>query len=328
MDGGLLDATLAQFTAAIQGTWGPTLTIFMVRILQAVTFLQFLVIFTQAAMNRDMSRLFDDLVIGGVRIGIIWIVFANSALWGQAVIDTGTAIGQAITLGSPGTLTPSGVLNQGLGLAEILWNAKGAGTWLHPVQDIEFFVTALIVFLAWLIAALVLFEALLEAAVLVYGGSILIAFSPFHWTGELMVHWAKAMFAIAIKIAIVLGLLAIGMAIAQIWAAQLNAISSTMTTNIWALLQAAAMSIVFVYLLWKVPHMYTGLIGGSPAFQFGSAFAGAVMGSAAGTAIDAAGAAAKSGAKAATKGVSAGAHAGAHAAANIARQVNTWLLTP
>lgn len=318
MDNGLLDATLQQFSAQIQAAWGPQLLVFMVNILQAVTFLQFVVILAQTAMSRDFSHLFDDLAVGGIRVGIIWLIFTNSNLWGQAVIDTGKAIGQAIALGAPGTLTPSGVLNQGLTLAQIVWAAKGDGTWLHPVQDLEFFIAWIMIVLSWLVAALILFEVELEAAVLVYGGPILIAFSPFHWTGELIVHWAKGVFAIALKIAVILGLLAIGMGIAQIWAQQVANVSTAMTTNLWDLAEAIVMSLVFMYVLWKVPHMFTSLIGGSPAFQFGSAFAGALMGQAVSGGASLTGGAVS----AAAQGVA----AGVNSARSIGSTVDTWIL--
>jgi P-type conjugative transfer protein TrbL len=279
MVSGVLNTTLAIFTAAIQDRWGPTLLIFMFDFLKALTFLEFMVVFMVAALKRDMSRLSDDLVIAGIRIGLIWGIFSNSQLWGQAVIDAGTAIGGAITTGSPGTLTPTGVFHQGLELASILWYAKGAGTFLHPIQDIEFFIAALTVMLAWLIAALVLLETLLEAVILVYGGSILIAFAPFHYTAELVVTWGKAVFAIAIKTAVLLGLLGIGMAVAQIWAVQVQDLSATFTTNIFNLLEAVVMAILLLYLIWKVIHLFTGLIGYSPALQFGSAFGSLVMSS-------------------------------------------------
>jgi P-type conjugative transfer protein TrbL len=230
-------------------------------------------------MTRNATSLIDDLAIGLIRIGVCWAVFENAATWGQALIDTGAYIGQAISTLSPYTLTPSGVLQAGLNLAGIVWQAKAAGTWISAIpQELEFFFISLVIIVCWTGAALIYFGALLEAAALVYGGPLIIAFTPLTWTADLLVRWALSVFAVAIKIAILLMTLAVGMAIAQLWIVALGDSASTFTTNLWNLMISAVESLVFVYLVMKLPALFTGLIGGSPAFGFGEAFLGTVMG--------------------------------------------------
>jgi type IV secretory pathway TrbL component len=159
----------------------------------------------------------------------------------------------------------------------------------------------------WSGAALIYLGGLLESAALVYGGPIVIAFTPFHWTAELLVRWALSVLAVAIKIAILLMTLAVGMAIAQGWTVALSEASSTLTTNLWNLMLSAVESLIFVYLVLKLPALFSNLIGGSPLFTFGESFismATGALGGAAASAGSATANAAGSAASSAASGVS------------------------
>jgi type IV secretion system protein TrbL len=308
VDNNLLNQVLNQFVTAIQTTWWPLLELYDIRILLLLAGLQIAMIAVRAVLTRNVTFLLDDLVTGLIRIGICWFVFTNAANFGQAVIDTGTAIGQDISTLSPLTLTPSGVLNQGLQLAAVVWQSKASGGWLtSAVQDLEFFFVGAVIVTCWSGAALIYLGALLEAAALVYGGPIVIAFTPFHWTAELLVRWALFVLAVAIKIAVLLMTLAVGMTIARIWTESLQAASPTLTTNLWNLMLSAVESLIFVYLVLKLPALFTNLIGGSPLFTFGESFVSMATGALGGAAASAGSAtanAAGSAASSAASGVS------------------------
>jgi P-type conjugative transfer protein TrbL len=308
VDNNLLNHVLNQFVTAIQTTWWPLLEIYGIRILLLIAGLQIAMIAVGTVLTRNVTYLVDDLVTGLIRIGACWFVFTNAATFGQAVIDTGTHIGQAISTWSPLTLTPSGVLNQGLQLAAIVWQSKASGSWLtSPVQDLEFFFVGAVIVTCWTGGALIYLGSLLEAAALVYGGPIVIAFTPLHWTAELLVRWALSVLGVAIKIAILLMTLAVGMAIAQGWTIALNEASATLTTNLGNLVIAAVESLVFVYLVMKLPALFTNLIGGSPLFTFGESFISMTMGALGGAAASAATSAGSAAGSAAADAVSSGA---------------------
>jgi len=293
VDNNLLNEVLNQFVTAIQTTWWPLLELYGIRILLLLAGVQIAMIAVSSVLTRNVTFLLDDLVTGLIRIGICWFVFTNAATFGQAVIDTGTSLGQAVSTLSPLTLTPSGVLNQGLQLAAIVWQSKASGGWLtSAVQDLEFFFVGAVIVTCWSGAALIYLGGLLEAAALVYGGPIVIAFTPFHWTAELLVRWALSVLAVAIKIAILLMTLAVGMAIARNWTEALSIASTTLTTNLWNLMLSTVESLIFVYLVLKLPALFTNLIGGSPLFTFGQSFVSMAMGALGGGAASAGSAAA------------------------------------
>jgi type IV secretion system protein TrbL len=288
MDGGLLNQVLQDFVTTIQTTWGPLLQLYMLRVLLLLVVLQCAIIFADVLMTHDATRLLDHLVTGCVRVGICWVIFIHAGDWGQAIIDFGSDVGRAVSTLSTGSITPSAILNTGLNLAHIIWTAKATGGWLSAgIQDLEFFFVSMVIIAAWTGAALIYLGALLEAAALVYGGPLLIAFTPFAWTAELLVRWALSVLGIAIKIAVLLMTLAIGMAIARVWTEALALSSATLTTNLWNLMVAAVESLIFVYLLMKIPTAIASLVGGGGLFAFGEGFLAQAMGALGGAAASA-----------------------------------------
>src|SRR5260370_30592876 len=93
----------------------------------------------------------------------------------------------------------------------------------------------------------------------------------------MLIKWASIVLAIAIKIAVLLLVLAVGMGLAQAWGQQLAENSTTIGTNLWWLLLSLVQSVVFAYLVYKVPGAVTSLVG-STAFDFAASFLGSAAG--------------------------------------------------
>jgi type IV secretory pathway TrbL component len=250
------------------------------------------------------------------------VLLNNAVDWGQAIINTGIQIGQAVTGQSPNVLTPSGLFNAGLSMVGTLWHAKAAAGWLHPIMELEFLLVSIGIVLSWTAAALIYLGALLEGAWIVYVGPILICFSALSTTAPMLIQWATRVLAIAIKIAVLLLVLAVGMSLAQIWGQQLAENSTTIGTNLWWLVLSLVQSVVFAYLVYKVPGAVTSLVG-STAFDFGESFLGSA-GGAIGEGSQDAGVAV---AKATGKGVAQVATASANAAANLSQTVRAMILS-
>jgi P-type conjugative transfer protein TrbL len=320
-DGQLLNQTLQTFTTQIE-SWYPQLLLYSTRLLGVLVFVQFAYIAVDLAASHDATRLLDNMITAVIRVGLVYVLLNNAVDWGQAVINTGIQIGQAVTGQSPNVLTPSGVFNAGLNMVGTLWQAKAAGGWLHPVQDVEFMFVSIGVILCWAAAALIYLGALLEGAWIVYVGPILISFSALSSTAPMLIHWATRVLAIAVKIAVLLLMLAVGMGLAQAWGQQLANNSAAILTDGWWIILSLVQSILFGYLVFKVPGAVTGLVG-STAFEFGEAF----LGSAGGAIGESAQEAAAVGAKAAGKAAVEAAKASAKAASNLSQTVRAMILS-
>jgi len=320
-DGLLLNNTLQTLTTQIQA-WYPQLLVYATRLLGVLTFLQFAYIAVDLAASHDATRLLDNMVAAVIRVGLVYVLLNNAVDWGQAIINTGIQIGQAVTGQSPNVLTPSGVFNAGLRMVGTLWQAKASAGWLHPIMELEFLLVSIGIVLSWTAAALIYLGALLEGAWIVYVGPILICFSALSSTAPMLIQWATRVLAIAIKIAVLLLVLAVGMGLAQAWGEQLAANSTTIGTNLWWLVLSLVQSVVFAYLVYKVPSAVTSLVG-STAFDFGESFL-ASAGGAIGEGSQEAGVAV---AKATGKGVAQVATASANAAANLSQTVRAMILS-
>ena len=320
-DGFLLNNILQTLTTQIQA-WYPQLLLYSTRLLAVLTLIQFAYIGVDLVASHDATRLLDNMTAAVIRLSLVYVLLNNAADWGMAIINTGIDIGQAVTGQSPGVLTPSGVFQAGLNMVGTLWQAKAAGGWLHPVQDFELMFLSLGVVLAWAGAALIYLGALLEGAWIVYSGPILICFAALSSTAPMLIQWATRVLAIALKIAVLLLVLAVGMGLAQGWGQQLADNSSKIVTNGWLPVQTLVESILFCYLVYKVPGAVTSLVG-STAFGFGESFLGSV-GTTIGEGAEQAGTA---GANLAGKALAEVGNASANAAANLSKTVRAMILS-
>jgi type IV secretory pathway TrbL component len=112
------------------------------------------------------------------------------------------------------------------------------------------------------------------------------------------------------------------MGLAQTWGEQLANNASSISTDFWLSVRSLVESILFCYLVYKIPGAVTSLVG-STAFEFGESFL-ASAGGGIGEGAQEAGIAV---AKAAGHAAANVAAASAEAAANLTRTVHTMLLS-
>jgi hypothetical protein len=203
-----------------------------------------------------------------------------------------------------------------------LWQAKAAGGWLHPVQDFELMFLSMGIVFAWAGAAFIYLGALLEAAWVVYSGPILVCFAALTSTAPMLIQWATRVLAIALKVAVLLLVLAVGLGLAQTWGQQLAENSASVVTNGWLPVQTLVESVLFCYLVYKVPGAVTSVVG-STAFDFGEA----ILSSAGGAVGEGAQQGAATGARLAGKGLARVGTATASAASDLAKTVRSMLLS-
>jgi P-type conjugative transfer protein TrbL len=269
MDGGLLTQVLNDFQGAITGSWGPTLQADLLPLLLALVTLQFGLIAIEAAIARDVPLLLMHVLLGIIRVSIVVAIFDHAFEWGNDIVQTGQIIGGDIAGPTVAGLMPSDVFNAGGAIMQTIFAAKAHGSWFSELfQRLEFFFAGLAVMFAWAVAALIYLGCLLEAALLVYAGPLVIAFTPVSWTFDMLISWAKGVLAIAFKIALILMTLGVGMVLANQWVATIKATSVTLTSDLSPLLIPIIESVIFVYLVWKIPTRISGLTFGGAVTGF------------------------------------------------------------
>jgi type IV secretion system protein VirB6/type IV secretion system protein TrbL len=269
MDGGLLNKVLNDFVSAISGSWGPELQAYLLPLLLALVTLQFGLIAIEATIARDVPLLLMHVLLGIIRVSIVVAIFDHAFEWGNDIVQTGQMIGSHISGISPTMVTPSDVFNAGAKIMQTIFQAKAHGSWFSELfQRLEFFFAGIAVMFCWAVASLIYLGCLLEAALLVYAGPLVIAFTPLSWTFDMLVSWAKSVLAIAFKVALVLMTLGVGRALANQWVATITATSITLTSDLSPLLIPIVESLIFVYVVWKVPTRISGLAFGAAATGF------------------------------------------------------------
>jgi P-type conjugative transfer protein TrbL len=297
---GVLDQVLNNFTGAISGTWGPSLSAYLLPLLMGIVVLQFGLLAAEAAATHDIPLLLVHVMLGIIRIGIVVAIFQHAFDWGNDIVNTGQVLGDEI---SGFGLTPSGILASGAGIAHTIFHAKAVGSWyVELFEDVEFFLVGLFVEACWLAAAIIYLWTLIEASLLVYTGPLVIAFTPLSWTFDMLVVWGKSLLGIAFKLCLILMTLALGMTLASAWIADFTANATTLTSNIDSLLIAVIEAVLFAVCVWKIPNSISGLAAGAAALGFGEAVVAVAASRSASGAATAGGAAASYGAKAAVTG--------------------------
>jgi P-type conjugative transfer protein TrbL len=325
-DGQLLDTVLNNFTSAISGSWGPSLSAYLLPLLLALVCLQFGMIAIEAAISRDIPLLLVHILLGIIRVGIVVAIFQHAFDWGTDITQTFQQIGQSLA-GLPPATGPSEVFNNGANMMQTIFSAKAHGSFLNEVvQSLEFFATGVVVMACWAVASLIYLGCLIEAALLVYAGPLIICVTPLSWTFDLLITWARSLLSIGFKVALILMTLGIGITLATQWDAAIAASAGTLTTNIWNLLIAIVESAIFAFCVWKVPDRLSGLAPGAAILGFGEAVAG-MAATTAGNAINAARGGGSSGGGGITSEgwASQGAQATANAARALAQKVQAKL---
>lgn len=257
---GILNGILADFQATCL-TYQPMLVAWAIRILSATTFLGFGIVMVQNARRRDFWTMLDGLFMGLLRIGIVYVVLANSLDWGQAIIDLGKTVGVSVSGQSPDVMTPSGIYDLGSATAHTLLDARTYMMWLHPIDSISNYVICLMVWLTWLCAAVIYLFVLIQAVYVVAIGPIKLSFATLEYTWPMLMVWFEALLSIGIKLMATLLTLAIGLSEANAWAANFASLGLkiNLEPNYYAF-QALGEAAVFALCLWSLPYVAHRLV--------------------------------------------------------------------
>ncbi len=124
-----LNNALSDFENTIQGVWAPVLQAQGIQILLAVGAIAFAVYAIQLLATHDLPTFILGFAYTIVSLSVLHAVFLYSQDLATDMLNGFQALGQQVSGLSPTTLTPSGVLTQGIHLVQILWAAAGNASW-------------------------------------------------------------------------------------------------------------------------------------------------------------------------------------------------------
>jgi P-type conjugative transfer protein TrbL len=258
-----LNNALTDFENTIQGVWAPVLQAQGIQILLAVGAIAFAVYAIQLLTTHDLPTFILGFAYTIVSLSVLHAVFLYSQDLATDMLSGFQALGQQVSGLSPTTLTPSGVLTQGIHLVQILWAAAGNASWFKaPTVAIETMICAIVMVFAFAVASIIYLLALVEVWALIIGGSLLLAFAPLPWTWNIFPGWGLRVLAACVKTFFLIAVLALGLNEAAGWTTGMASTSSGLATNASLMMQAVTESLLFVALVYYIPEIMASLVTG------------------------------------------------------------------
>jgi P-type conjugative transfer protein TrbL len=253
----ILNGILLDFTTAAN-SYFPLILIAAVHILAAIVTLQICYLSIQAALRWDIMSMFETFFLGFVRIGLVWAVMDHLWDWSNGIIDTAEQIGSQVSGQSPATLTPSGVYDLGLSIISTLYGARSFGMWFHPIDDIAFIFVTVATQITFAAVAVLYLWTLLEAVYHITKGPIVLCWSAFDLTWEILSRWAEKLLGLSIKVLSTILMIAVGITLTAKWSAYLNGLGLAINDHrVYFATLALIESITFFVGVWLIPRMVT-----------------------------------------------------------------------
>ncbi len=260
-----------------------------------VTWIQFI-----AEGQLDAAHFLGRLIKHVLSGGFVYLMIVNAFTWMNAVLKSFSSIGASVT-GLP-ALNPQSVLKIGVNTAEIIFNSPGnASMMTNFEQAIVQSIAAFIVLLAFVITSAMLLLTLIESYLVIGGGVILLGLGANRFTAPAAEGYFGYVIRVGVRLLFFYLVLAVGAQMASEWSAALAAackpVSATLpwwstyglppssivttvcseTIPASAMLNYAALSIVFMIVCIAVPHMAASIAGGTIGLALSHAFEAAFV---------------------------------------------------
>ena len=221
-----------------------------------------------------------------VAIGFFYALLLNGGTWIPAVIKGFSDAGA--TAAGLTDLSPTGVFDQGLALANKILNATAdLGLLDGFFASLVTGITALVVVIAFAIIAAQLLVALVESFIVIGAGVLFLGFAGSRWTKFFTERYLSYVASIGVKLFVLYLIMSVGMGIAARWMPILERGGFSPIPFFYVM----GGSLVFVFLTWHIPSVAGSMMTGAVSLSLADAIYPAIWGSrAAGTGLIAAGA--------------------------------------
>jgi type IV secretion system protein TrbL len=185
-------------------------------------------------------------------------------------------------------LSPTGVFDQGLALANKILNATAdLGLLDGFFASLIAGITALVVVIAFAIIAAQLLVALVESFIVIGAGVLFLGFAGSRWTKFFTERYLSYIASVGVKLFVLYLIMGVGMGIAERWMPVLERGGFSPIPFFYVM----GGSLVFVFLTWHIPSVAGSMMAGAVSLSLADAVYPAIWGSrAAGAGLIAAGA--------------------------------------
>jgi hypothetical protein len=131
-----LNNALDHLLQAIQNAWTPVFQQGGIQILLAISAIAFAVYAIQLVATQDVPAFILGFGYTIISLAVLHAVFLYSQEFATAILNGFLQWGQQTSGMSPAMLTPSGIMETGLQLARIFWDAAGAASWFYAPMSV------------------------------------------------------------------------------------------------------------------------------------------------------------------------------------------------
>src|SRR5438552_10437232 len=236
--------------------------------------------------REDGLAVVSSLLRQVVAIGFFYALLLNGGTWIPAVIQSFSQAGA--TAAGLTDLSPTGVFDQGLALANKILNATSdLGLLDGFFASLIAGITAIVVVIAFAVIAAQLLVALVESFIVIGAGVLFLGFAGSRWTKFFTERCLSYVASIGVKLFVLYLIMGVGMGIAARWMPVLERGGFSPIPFFYVM----GGSLVFVFLTWHIPSVAGSMMAGAVSLSLADAVYPAIWGSrAAGAGLIAAGA--------------------------------------
>lgn len=250
---GILDSVLSDWQGGILAFY-PALLRDGLILFGVIALLQFSFVAAKGALAGNVFGLGRELMMGIIRLGIVWGVLAVIAGFGSSVVLTCQDIAASAGGISPGSLTPSGVYNIGLTIIGQLWAARTWMAWFDITDDILFCIVVAMTWVTYIAAALFYLWFLIQTVYVVTIGAVTLPWAAFEPAFPTLHQWAEDVLRAGMRLLACLLMLVIGENLAAGWAATFSGLGKDINNaQLYYALEAFGEAVIFLALIAGVP---------------------------------------------------------------------------
>jgi len=208
-----------------------------------------------------------------VAIGFFYALLVNAGTWIPAVTQSFSQAG-ATAAGIP-NLSPSGVFDQGLALANRILNSTADRGLLDKFfASLVASVTALVVVIAFAIIAAQLLVVLVESFIVIGAGVLFLGFAGSQWTRFFTERYLSYVASVGVRLFVLYLIMGVGMEIAARWMSILERGGFSPIPFFYVM----GGSLVFVFLTWHIPSVAGSITAGAVSLSLADAARPATLG--------------------------------------------------
>jgi type IV secretion system protein TrbL len=224
--------------------------------------------------REDGLAVISSLIRQVVAIGFFYALLLNGGTWIPAVIHGFSQAGA--TASGITNLSPTGVFDQGLALANKMLNATAdLGLLDGFFASLIAGISALLVVVAFAIIAAQLLVVLVESFIVIGAGILFLGFAGSRWTKFFTERYLSYLASVGVKLFVLYLIMGVGMGIAGRWMPILERGGFSPIPFFYVM----GGSLVFVFLTWHIPAVAGSMMAGAVSLSLGDAVYPAVLGS-------------------------------------------------